>query len=298
MSKNKNLNKANKEKNDEFYTRLDDINREVSYYENHFKGKTVFCNCDDPEWSNFYKFFELKFDVLGIKRLITTHYTGNESNSYKLEIYRNQNNEIIKRKIGLIGNGDFRNEESIDSLKEADIVITNPPFSLFREYIAQLMEYEKKFLIIGNHNAVTYKDIFEYVKDNKIWIGVSPRSMSFILPDKTLSSVNASWFTNLSHKKRNDEMILVEKYKGNETKYPKYDNYDAIEVSKTNDIPMDYDGAMGVPITFLDKYNPEQFEILGLDDHRVKYPRMAGCNSINGKEIYRRIIIKNKKIKG
>jgi hypothetical protein len=229
---NKNLHGAKINKNDEFYTQIDDIERELIHYTEHFKGKVVYSNCDTSD-SNFVKYFKDNSAALGLKRFIHTAH-------------------------------DFRSEECIELLKEADIVVTNPPFSLFREYVAQLVKYKKKFLIIGNVNAVTYKEIYPLIKENKLWWGVSPRSMTFELPDGTKSQVNACWYTNLSHKKRNEEIILVKRYKGHEDDYPKYDNYDAIEVSKVVNIPKDYDGVMGVPITFMDKYNPDQFEIVWL----------------------------------
>jgi len=228
---NSKMNRAKSVKNDEFYTQLSDIEKELKHYKEHFKDKIVYCNCD-TEGSNFIKYFKDNFNELELKELL---YTG-------LPV-------------------DFRSNESIELLKRAGVVVTNPPFSLFREYITQLMEYKKKFLVIGNMNAVTYKDVFKSIKNNEIWLGVSPRSMNFKLPDGSLSLVNACWFTNLNHKKRNEKLICSKKY--NEIDYPKYDNYDAIEVSKVINIPIDYEGVMGVPITFLDKYNPEQFELLG-----------------------------------
>ena len=208
---NSNLHKAKKEKNDEFYTQLSDIERELGNYKGHFKGKVVFCNCDDPEESNFWNYFALNFEFLGIKKLISTHYEDDKP-SYKLELIADINkdgkiNKLDTIKTPLIQNGDFRSPECIEILKEADIVVTNPPFSLFREYVAQLMEYEKKFLIIGNMNAITYKDIFNLVRTNKLWLGVSPRNMYFetTTPGEFVS-VNACWFTNLHHKKRNEDI--------------------------------------------------------------------------------------------
>lgn len=265
MAKNSNLRSAKSAKNDEFYTQLTDIEKELKNYKQHFKGKVVYCNCDDARDSNFFKFFSLSFEHLGLKKLICTGFKA-EGKGVAL-IYegdKNGNHMVDKEEINVVeleGNGDFRSAECIEYLKEADIVVTNPPFSLFREYVAQLMEYGKKFLIVGNNNAITYKEIFPYIKDNKLWLGVSPRSMEFIRPNGEVDSVNASWFTNLDHKKRNLPLDLYKTY-SNEY-YPKYDNYNAIEVSKTCEIPMDYDGVMGVPITFLDKYNPNQFEIVG-----------------------------------
>lgn len=301
-SKKSNLDRAKIIKNDEFYTQLTDIEKELKHYKEHFKDKVVYCNCDDPEWSNFYFFFEQQFEFYGLKKLITTHYS-NEGVGYKLEIYRDENgNKIIPypTKTPLKGNGDFRSEECIQILKEADIVCTNPPFSLFREYIAQLVEYNKQFLIIGSLTSIGYKDIFPLIKNNKIWLGYNNGSKeyeiknyignikTFIKNEKVFTKMgNTSWLTNLTHKKRNDKLVLYEKY--SEEKFPKYDNYDAINVDKTNEIPKDYDGYMGVPITFLDKYNPEQFEIIrfrkGNDDKDLK---------INNKSLFSRIIIKRK----
>jgi len=289
--KNTNLHKAKKEKNDEFYTQLSDIENEVKYYKEHFKGKTVFLNCDDPEESMFWNYFALNFEFLGLKKLVSTHFETQKP-SYKLEIVADINNDgkinkLDTVKTPLTQNGDFRSPECIEILKECDIVVTNPPFSLFREYIALLIEYDKKFLVIGNMNAITYKEIFELIKCNKIWLGISKRGMDFKLPNGESTNVNSTWFTNLEHQKRNEELILYKTYYGNESGYTKYDNYDAIEVSKVNDIPIDYNGAMGVPITFLDKYNPNQFEIVkfrkGDDDRDL---------SINGKCTYFRILIK------
>ena len=263
MAKNENLHKAKTAKNDEFYTQLSDIEKEMVHYKDHFKGKTIYCNCDDARESNFFKFFSLNFEKLGLKKLITTGYKA-DGQGVAL-IYEGDKNgnrlpdteEITIRP--LQGNGDFRSEECIEFLKEADIVVTNPPFSLFREYIAQLMEYGKKFIIIGSQNAITYKEVFPFIKEDKLWLGVSPRSMEFILPNGEKGVVNACWFTNLEHNKRHRPLDL---YKHYSNEYKHYDNYDAIEVSKVCDIPMDYDGVMGVPITFLDKYCPDQFEIV------------------------------------
>jgi len=320
---NKNLHNAKRNKNDEFYTQLTTIEKELRYYRDHFRGKVVFCNCDDPRISNFFYFFSRNFERLGLKKLITTCYRNDQidlfsQNDKEEAIYLEYNgtknkNEIPNlEEIGikhLRGNGDFRSKECIELLKQADIVCTNPPFSLFREYIAQLMEYEKKFLIIGSINAITYKEIFPLIKENKIWAGYSfNKTMEFGLsPDyerwnrigkdgmKYGKVPGICWFTNLHHEKRNEELILVKKYEGNEADYPKYDNYDAIEVSEVVNIPKDYDGAMGVPISFLDKYNPEQFEILGqmantrVDEFNFGYP------FINSKRKYARILIKRKR---
>lgn len=291
---NKNLNAAKAAKKDEFYTQLEDINNELRHYREHFRGKTVLCNCDDPRISSFFTYFAYNFEFLGLKRLITTCYKSqsmdlfsqNESEQAIYLIYdgdRNGNNIPDAEEIGvhpLKGDGDFRSKECIELLKQADIVVTNPPFSLFREYVAQLMEYKKKFLIIGNVNAVTYKEIFPYVMENKMWMGQSIHSgdRKFWVPDnyelnaagcgiddngkRFIRVKGVRWFTNLDFKERHDNIILYKHYTPEE--YPHYDNYDAIEVNKTSDIPCDYDNVMGVPITFLDKYNPEQFEIIGM----------------------------------
>ena len=284
MAANTNLHKAKNAKNDEFYTQLTDVAKELMHYKHHFKDKIVFCNCDDPTWSAFWKYFHLNFEALGLKKLISTHYDKTEP-TYKMEYTGGDDNDIeVGVKTPLEGNGDFRNAECIELLKESDIVVTNPPFSLFREYVAQLMEYEKKFLIIGNKNAVTNKEFFPLISANNMWIGVTPMSkdMLFTVPkEKETELVTKSksgsayrvvdgviyaraaaiWFTNLDHKKRHEKLILWKNYTSEE--YPTYDNYDAIEVSKVSDIPIDYDGVMGVPISYMDKYCPEQFEILG-----------------------------------
>lgn len=312
MSKNANLHKANKEKNDEFYTQLSDIEKELKHYKEHFKGKVVFCNCDDPEWSDFWKYFSLKFEFLGLKKLIATHYDKNNP-TYKLEMIENldrngdTNEKYIRTITPLEQNGDFRSPECIELLKEADIVVTNPPFSLFRDYVAQLEEYGKNFVIVGHQNAITYKEIFKLIKENEIWLGYgfTGGAAHFInkhyedyatAGDHKEGMIRVSgvtWLTNLEIEKRHEDLILYKTYKGNENNYPKYDNYDAINIDKTKDIPMDYEGVMGVPITFMDKYNPEQFEIIKFrkgDDEKDL--------TINGKAPYFRILIKNKKIKG
>lgn len=280
---NNSLGAAKRAKNDEFYTQLTDIEKELRHYKSHFKGKSVLCNCDDPEWSNFWKYFKLNFEHLGLASLVATHYAAGET-SYKLE-YAGVGEPV---KSPLLGDGDFRSEECAALLQAADIVVTNPPFSLFREYVTQLVTQGKQFLIIGNHNAVTYKEVFPLIKGNLVWLGVSPRSMTFKQPDGSKKDVNACWFTNLPHKKRNDELVLFKTYFGNEAAYPHHDNFDAIAIAKTTDIPCDYEGAMGVPITFLDKYNPDQFEILGLTKTwcnfaNKKYPPQVQV-SANGAE--------------
>lgn len=337
---NSNLQSAAKAKKDEFYTQLSDIEKELHHYRQHFKDKTVFCNCDDPFESEFFKYFVLNFNQLGLKKLITTCYTGSTIANQQLSLYdvpgasrsaRNGGKPYVARvtvvrdvtgdggldmndiaelfKKGenslkeLEGNGDFRSDECIELLKEADIVVTNPPFSLFREYVKQLRDYEKKFLILGNQNAITYKEFFPYLKDNKIWLGSYSGNMCFKVPpnsepracrywqdhtgQKWRSLGNICWYTNLDLKKRHENLILIKKY--DPESYPKYDNFEGIDVSKTSDIPFDYSGAMGVPITFLDKYNPDQFEIIkfrkGDDDKDL---------AINGKTPYFRILIRHK----
>ena len=291
---NKNLHKANTAKKDEFYTQLSDIEKELKHYKDHFKGKVVFCNCDDPRVSNFFHYFSYNFEKLGLKKLITTCYKNQNAdlfsqNDSEKAIYleyegdKNGNNIPDPEEIGiqsLKGDGDFRSKECIELLKQADIVVTNPPFSLFREYVAQLMEYDKELLIIGNQNAITYKEIFKLIKENKLWLGASIHSgdREFGVPkdypltaassridengNKFIRVKGVRWYTNLDYKERHEDLILYKAY--NESEYPKYDNYNAVNVDKTKDIPMDYKGAMGVPITFMDKYNPEQFEIIAL----------------------------------
>ena len=315
MAGNENLKTAFKARKDEFYTQLSDIEKELRYYKSHFKGKTVFCNCDDPFESDFFKYFVLNFNRLGLKKLICTCYTGspiantqlslfdvignteeNANKPYKAvvttvydktgdggvdmfdvaELFKSGENELTE----LQGDGDFRSEECIELLKESDIVVTNPPFSLFREYVAQLIEYNKCFIIIGNVNAITYKEFFPLLKDNKVWIGASIHSgdRAFFVPNdypltasgcgidengkKFIRVKGVRWYTNLDIRQRHEEMILVKRY--NPEHYPEYDNYNAINVDKTADIPCDYSGIMGVPITFMDKYNPDQFEIIGM----------------------------------
>lgn len=313
-SANANLGAAKTAKKDEFYTQLTDIEKEMRYYRKHFKNKTVFCNCDDPFESNFFKYFVLNFNRLGLKKLIATCYAtspiagqqlslfdvvgGTEENTNKpykavvtkvydvtgdggvdmfdvAELFKSHENELTE----LEGDGDFRSEECLALLDEADIVVTNPPFSLFREYVATLMEHEKHFIIIGNVNAISYKEIFPLFQNNLMWIGASIHSgdRKFYVPDdyplnaagcgvdedgrRFIRVKGVRWYTNLDLRQRHEELILVKRYDPNT--YPKYDNYDAINVNKTADIPCDYDGVMGVPITFLDKYSPDQFEIIG-----------------------------------
>ena len=302
--KNSNLHNAKRAKNDEFYTQLSDIEKEMAHYKDFFKGKIVYCNCDDARESNFFQYFALNFEYLGLKKLITTGYK--ESGKGVALIYEGdkngnkivEDNEIIIRE--LEGSGDFRSEECIELLKECDVVVTNPPFSLFREYVAQLMKYGKKFLIIGNMNAITYKEIFPYIKNNELWLGMN-WVKDFVQPNGEVKKFgNICWYTNIGHSRRNTELDLYKKYSADE--YPKYDNYDAIEVSKVEKIPMDYDGVMGVPITFLDKYCPTQFEIIWTTDRggdgmldELKLPHTRyDAPVINGKGLYKRIFIRRK----
>lgn len=338
MPKNTRPNQAAKNKKDEFYTQLIDIENELRHYKEHFRGKTVLCNCDDPRVSNFFHYFAYNFRELGLKRLITTCYKNQDLNLFsnndcERAIWLEYNGETDGRRVPTVeeigvhtfkGDGDFRSQECIELLKQADIVCTNPPFSLFREYVAQLMEYDKKFLIIGHQNAITYKEIFPLIKDNKIWLGYGFKGNAAHFISKYEDVATASdhqkgmirvsgvtWYTNLEIKKRHENLILTETYKGNEENYPHYDNYDAIEVGKTSDIPYDYNGAMGVPITFLDKYNPEQFEIIGSSielaqpmsqiAERGTYapggPRFyIPCNNgkIKHKRLYDRLVVRNK----
>lgn len=318
---NKLLQKAKKSKSDEFYTQLCDIESELKFYKSHFKNKVVYCNCDDPKISNFFKYFAVNFEELGIKRIITSCYREqsgdlfgekNQDGGFFFE-YTNtdeEKNKLNSPEVRLFkGDGDFRSSESIELLKRSDVVVTNPPFSLFREYVEQLVRFDKKFLIIGNVNAITYKEIFKLIKENKAWLGINlGRGVSgFIVPEhyelygtearidefgnRVVSPNNCLWLTNLDTFKRHEDILLTKKYFGNEHEYQKYDNYDGINVNRTEDIPSDYDGTMGVPITFLHKFNPDQFEIIkfrkGNDEKDL---------SINGKCPYFRILIKNKRL--
>ena len=312
------LAKAKKNKNDEFYTLLSDIERELQYYKIHFKDKVVFCNCDDPQVSNFFLFFIQNFKAFGIKKLITACYKKQEKDLFNAQesekgFYYEYTGKGEKEAFDIAnvkhfkGDGDFRSEESIELLKQADIVVTNPPFSLFREYVAQLINFEKRFLIIGNINAITYKEIFHLIKANKTWLGVHlGRGISgFIVPshyelygtearidnegNRIISPNNCLWLTNLDISKRHENIKLTKRYYGNENHYPRYDNYDGINVNKTADIPFDYHGCIGVPITFLHKFNPEQFEVIKFrkgDDEKDL--------AIGGKCPYFRILIRNK----
>jgi uncharacterized LabA/DUF88 family protein len=365
------LNRAKKNKLDEFYTQLSDIEAEMRHYKEQFKGKTVFCNCDDPYESNFFKYFAMNFNYLGLKKLITTCYAGSPVVGKQLSLFdvnslkekdvhskhpykaiitevKDENEDgaidlsdveiLLKNRKNVLtllkGDGDFRSLECIELLKEADIVVTNPPFSLFREYVAQLVEFEKKFIIIGSKNAITYKDIFKLIIENKIWLGNGfPNGNAYFeIPEEysrewasgvynpetgLVKFRNVGWFTNLDLKKRHEYITLYKQYKPED--YPHYDNYDAIEVSKVAEIPYDYEGVMGVPVTFLDKYNPEQFEILGMCENldlyglktrtytgqecRDRYFELFGkkgvydlnaAGVINGKKVYQRLLIKRK----
>lgn len=283
-AKNAALNQASRAKEDEFYTKITDIEKELRHYKEHFKDKIIFMNCDDPETSNFWQYFMLNFSVLELKKIIATHYETDKP-SYKLEysLLPDKNGQITFDVIRtpLKQNGDFRSPECIEILKEADIVVTNPPFSLFREYVAQLMEYEKKFLIIGSQNNITYKEIFPLLQHDKIWLGYNSGDMEFTVPDyyepratryreengiKYRSMGNICWYTNLETEKRFEDLLLYASF--DIANYQYFDNYDAINVGKVAEIPMDFYGVMGVPITFLDKYNPNQFEILGITDRQ------------------------------
>ena len=319
MAKNNNLHTAKTAKNDEFYTMLTDIEKEMRYYKDFFKGKVVYCNCDDARESNFFKYFSLNFEFLGLKKLISTGYKadgkgvvlvyeGNKNGNRRVD-----NEEIVVKELN--GDGDFRSEECIEYLKECDVVVTNPPFSLFREYVKQLMDYGKKFIIIGEQNALTYKEIFPLIKDNKIWWGKSIHSgdRKFYVPDNY--PLNAStcgidengkrfvnvkgirWWTNVKEVINNEPLDLYKRYSFED--YPKYDNYDAINVDKTCDIPMDYDGVMGVPITFLDKYCPTQFEIIDINPHffsmvekGLPKPKQLTLHNVGKKDPYARILIR------
>ena len=312
MAKNNNLHNAKRAKNDEFYTTRATVELELNHYKEHFRGKVVYCNCDDPIESEFTRYFAHKFEDWGLKKLISTGYK--ESGHGVMYVYEgDKNGNLVPDRsewkiTELQGNGDFKSEECVELLKQADIVVSNPPFSLFREYVAQLIEYGKEFLIIGNKNAITYKEIFPLIKENKLWLGISFPN-EFILPNgeitKTVSGL-CRWFTNLTHTKRNKPLDLVQKY--DPRYYPKFDNYDCIECSKVMDIPVDYDGVIAVPITFLDKYCPNQFRIIGIAcgnswanykdilkllnfNPNMKYGGGLGSPILNGKATYARILI-------
>jgi len=304
---NENLHKAKNAKNDEFYTQLPDIERELVHYREHFKNKVVYCNCDDPTWSNFFKYFSLNFKKLGLKRLITTCYSGKNDNSmpaYRL-VYNGEQEgnepDLSQMDVQFLeGDGDFRSPECVELLKQADIVVTNPPFSLFREYIDLLIRYGKKFLIIGNDNAITYKNIFKHIKENQIWLGHG-KVKEFRKPDRSVQKFgNVGWYTNLDTLKRHEDIIFTKTYKGHEQDYPNFDSFAAINVNRVRNIPSDYDGVMGVPINFLDKYNPSQFDILGAEEFcdvevapgilQKPTHKLEGCSKL----VYKRIWIRRK----
>ena len=299
---NTNLTTAKKVKNDEFYTRYEDIESEVMKYRKQFRGKVVYLPCDDPaeKKSEFWSFFVNNFDAFGLKKLIATHYDEN-GKAYKIWIdgdtssdgYIDDGDALQE---DLTGNGDFRSPECIEILDECDIVCTNPPFSLFREFVSLLVTHKKQFLIIGNQNAFTYKEIFHLIHTDIIWTGYN-MVKQFFQPDGSIKEFgNVCWFTNMMTNKRSEEIILTKKYADNPDAYPQYDNCEAIDVGRVVNIPSDYYGVMGVPITFLDKYNPDQFEILGLDDPNLVYPDWRGRGpDLNGKTIYRRVMIRRKK---
>ena len=327
-AKNLNLRKASTAKKDEFYTQLSDIENELKHYRKHFKDKVILCNCDDPRISNFFHYFSYNFEKFGLKKLIATCYKSQKMNLFSqndseqaifLEYNGDQdgNNVPDPEEIGiqhLKGDGDFRSKECIELLKQADIVVTNPPFSLFREYVAQLIEYDKNFIIVGHQNAISYKEIFKLIKEDKIWLGygfkggaahfINSRYEDYATAgdhkEGMIRVSGVTWFTNLDISKRHEDLILYKKYDPEE--YPKYDHYNAINVNKTKDIPMDYNGKIGVPITFLNKYTPEQFEIIdGLNRYSIldgptEETKGKYLSQVNGKPIYVRIVIKNRKI--
>lgn len=357
---NSQLSAAKKAKNDEFYTRMTDIEHELVHYRKHFKGKVVLCNCDDPFESNFFKYFALNFNPLGLKKLIATCYsgspiaggeyqpslfdddvdedTGRHRRAYKavVNVFRDTTgdggldmddirnlldsgeNELTElHGDGIYGAGDFRSKECLELLDEADIVVTNPPFSLFREYVATLMDYDKKFVIVGNQNAITYKEAFPLLRDDRLWLGYN-KVKEFVVPSADhpergnivtdgkggliAKFGNICWYTNLDIDKRHEDLILYRRYKEDPSRYPKYDNYDAIEVSKVKDIPEDYYGVMGVPITFMDSYNPEQFEIIGCSESEGRGFSNGLWNpesgiaqpTIGGRKVYKRLFIRRR----
>ncbi len=339
---NTGLNKAARAKKDEFYTQLVDIEKELKHYKEQFRGKVVYCNCDDPFESNFFKYFAASFNALGLKKLVTTSYikspiAGGQLPLFDIEGLKPEGKEPFKIEINevkdydkdgavglsdvewllrheanvatpLSGDGDFRSNECIELLKTADIVVTNPPFSLFREYVAQLIRYNSRFLILGDQNALTYKETFGYIKDNKMWLGYDNGGTKwFQVPDdyeiqtqsrikvengiKYFSMGRILWFTNLDTTKRHEDLVMYKQYSPEE--FPFYDDYNIINVNKVSDIPMDYSDIMGVPITFVDKYNPEQFEILGIANS-ARWIGQECYTIIQGKKIYNRILIKRK----
>ena len=314
---NSNLHSSRAGKTDEFYTEISLIEKELRHYKDFFKGKTVFCNCDDPEESNFWKYFELNFEQLGLKKLISTHYET-DIPSYKLELIRDINNDGKVNALDIVRtplrqNGDFRSPECKEIMESADVIVTNPPFSLFSEYVVQLIEYGKHFLIIGNQNAITYKEIFPLFMDNKTWFGYNSGHFWFRVPDdyevkntdfkideagiKWRRMGNICWLTNIDIEKRHEDMTLFRNYTPD--KYPKYDNYDAINIDKTVDIPCDYFEAMGVPITFMQYHNPSQFQIVGVtanglvpDNLKIGNYKTYNNPIINRVPKYQRVIVK------
>lgn len=333
MSSNRNLHVAAMAQKDEFYTQLTDIEKELSHYKEHFRDKVVYCNCDDPTISNFFKFFSMKFNDLGLKKLITTCYRNQQRDLFSqhdleraimLEYDGFRVGERIPKveDVGvrhLKGDGDFRSNECLKILKQADVVVTNPPFSLFRQYLAQLIEYKKQFLIIGPRNAVTYKEVFPLIRDNQVWLGYGFQNGNAYFATKNTNNYakgvydeatglvkfrNVIWLTNMDIEKRHEDLILIKRYSGNEDAYPRYDNYDAIEVDRISNIPVDWDGAMGVPITFLDKHNPDQFQIIGLSASAGYDANIVGLTfigerdaraSVDGQTKYARILIRNRR---
>lgn len=334
MAKNKTIEDARRNKNDEFYTQESVIAAEMQHYEDHFRGKTVLCNCDDPFVSEFFNYFAWRFGTLQLKEIITTCYKNTRSDRFsdyqseqglvlRYNGHPNPKQDCIPKLADipvqkLQGDGDFSSDECVALMKQADVVVTNPPFSLFRKYVALLIQHDKKFLILGNMNAITYKEIFPLIKQNKLWLGVNNGAKKFAVPDdaekfhsvedgkKFMHMGNVVWYTNLPHTRRNEELDLGKRHQETPARYPKYDNYDAINVDKVKEIPGDYSGVMGVPITFLDKYNPDQFEILGFDYdvQQGLLPELVNPNwdgkidrgYVNGKRLYSRILIKPKKI--
>ena len=297
--------KLNNEQTDELSTRLGDIEKELNEYDpKAFKNKAIFCNCDDSTNSSFWIFFHMNFHRLGLKKLIATHYNNDGSPSYAMIYASKDPKDDVDfdkgTKIPLKGNGDFRSAECINLLKQSDVIVTNPPFSLFRAYIAQLEKYNKQFIVIGDKKAITYKEIFPLIKDNKLWLGYS-KVKEFKQPDGSYKKFgNKLWFTNVDTKKRHHKLETVYRWRQRVAKYPdlysKYDTYDAIEVSDVLQIPLDYDGVMGVPIAFVDVYDPDQFEIIGLARDTVpKENLIGGCLTVNGKRKNARILIRNKR---
>ena len=314
---NSNLRKAAKNKNDEFYTQYETIEEALIHYKKHFNGKAVYCNCDDPRWSNFFKYFVDNFHELKLKRLIASCYVDQSYNLFTINeeiepaVWASYDGWLIDGRapdvseiemMELEGDGDFRSEESVELLKQADIVVTNPPFSLFRQFIPLMMKYEKKFLVIGSSNSVIYKNVFPLVKGCEMWLGYSKQNgINFYLPNGEVAEVNAAWWTNIGKPVKHEDITLAMIYKGNEDKYPKYDNYNAINVDKVAEIPLDYKGVIGVPITFIGQWNPEQFEILGVTPNWDESNIHNGKSKIkdpvlNGKKMFTRLLIQNKRL--